>query len=273
MVAVTLGGNGFDRAWAIAVGADGRLTIAGATHAGLPPLRASSGLVAIQGTPGPDHRGPHLGLVRLLPDGALDPGFGKGGRSALVFGTVSSEPRSLTLLPDGKLLVAGLVEHEPVDPARPVWGHGIARFTADGLVDPSFGEAGTLDSGLCAADLHSKPIAVQPDGKIVLACPAADPPADTPAALRPQVLLMRYSADGVPDGGFGDRGIVRARVLGGPLEKTAVAIQADGGILVLCSGRDTPAGADGKPQGKTVVAVVRFTADGKLDPAFGAPPR
>src|SRR5690606_28140736 len=52
-----------------------------------------------------------LALVRFLPDGTLDDGFGDGGRVLLALG-VSASGNALALQPDGKILVLGTTQIE-----------------------------------------------------------------------------------------------------------------------------------------------------------------
>jgi uncharacterized delta-60 repeat protein len=88
-------------------------------------------------------------------------------------------------------------------------------------------------------------VAVQPDGKIVVAGSASG-----------DVALVRYKTDGTPDPAFDGDGIVTTNLGTSFDAANAVAIQADGKIVVAGM-------ADDKP------AVARYTTAGQLDSTFG----
>ena len=66
--------------------------------------------------------------------------------------------------PDGKVVLAGITW----DPL--VFGYDIAlaRYLEDGSLDPSFGSAGKVVTD-CPLDCHVEDMAIQPDGKLVIA--------------------------------------------------------------------------------------------------------
>jgi len=152
---ISIGTNRQDEANALVLQPDGRLVTAGFSSDGVESF---------------------LALLRLNPDGVLDPSFGFGGGVLTSFGPGSfSIPSGLVLQPDGKLVEAGtsLFFGSDVD------GDGIpdgdidfalVRHNSDGSLDPSFGFGGgtltLLNAG--SADLISA-LAAQPDGKLVVA--------------------------------------------------------------------------------------------------------
>jgi len=88
-------------------------------------------------------------VVRYLPDGSLDTGFGIGGYTDL-----SGLGANLVLQPDGKILVGGI--------------SGVARLTSTGALDPTFDGDGiaTLDSSVF---FPVGGVAIDRNGKIVVA--------------------------------------------------------------------------------------------------------
>ena len=158
-------------------------------------------------------------------------------------------------------------EHVPVRrtastrPRRPVAAGLVAALVALGLVlasplpsgaaeagslDPAFGGNGTVvtDVGADTQDTGVD-VAVQPDGKIVVAGTSGD-----------DVLVLRYNADGTLDTSFSGDGKLTQDISGADAGN-AVALQPDGKILVAGS-----SGAD------TAFAVLRFTPAGALDTTF-----
>ena len=117
--------------------------------------------------------------------------------------------------------------------------------------DPGFGSNGVAAYPLGGGSAQIDALAVQPDGKLVLAGTANDANGD------PAVLLARLRPDGSLDSSFGNGGSVIKQFETGatPISRAhAVLLQPDGKILV---------GTDGP-------LVVRFDSSGKLDPTFGS---
>lgn len=104
------------------------------------------------------HSGFNTVLVRLNPDGSLDPTFGRNGKTSLRVGGGNWE-RSLAIQPDGKLLVAS--------------SFTLARFHSDGSLDRGFSEGSgsfRFREGMAATS-----IALQPDGQAVVGLTVASP--------------------------------------------------------------------------------------------------
>lgn len=188
------------------------------------------------------------------PDGFLDPLFGQGGLQKVAFGE-NADPSAATgmaVLPDGRILLAGIVEPE----AGVVSRIGLARLRADGQVDESFGRPQYLPAGLEAA--FPRAVTVQPDGKLVVVGEGH------PIGPGRRALICRFLADGSVDGGFATLDNVLApgcRVLEEANDSTAVAvaIQRDGRIAMAGS-----IDSDGVSHG----LVVRLDASGNYDDDF-----
>ena len=184
-------------------------------------------------------------------DGDVDTGFGLDGIA--LTGIDSANGPAIVLQPDGSIL---LCDQELEANSDSGVDFLVARFSADGSLDHSFGTGGrlTLDFGQgydgCAD------IALQADGRIVLAGStiAAD------GAHR--FAIARLNSDGTPDGDFGTHGRVTLYNLGGGNfdRASSIAIQADGRIVVA-GAADTPA------RDKNFV-LVRLLDDGSLDASF-----
>ncbi len=113
-------GTGFANASSVLVQPDGKLVAAGSTNS----LGSPTGI--------------DVALARYLPDGTLDPLFGVGGTVITPFSSGTDVASDLTLQFDGKLVVAG--ESDGV--------RLLARYDADGALDPSFLGAGSVTIGL-----------------------------------------------------------------------------------------------------------------------------
>ena len=216
-------GDAVSTANAIAVQPDGRIVVAGSTA----------------GTPGFDWR-----LVRLNPDGTLDASFGTGGVVTTDFGGDYDIATAVALQPDGRIVVAGY-EGDDSGVDR---DFAVARFSADGSLDASFGAGGRVTANLTQGPDDAQDVVLQPDGKIVVAGIAGS-----------QFGLLRLNPDGTGDASFGAGGGVRTDV-GGLAFVTSVVLQADGRIVVGGSSSTGPSGT---------FALARHLPDGRLDPSFG----
>jgi len=119
----------------------------------------------------------------------------------------------------------------------------LARFTAGGRLDPTFGNAGRL---LTELDWSSADLALQGDGKIVAAGGSDDP------------ALARMLPAGELDSSFGSAGtVVTSLGSRGAIAASAATIQRTYEIVAV-----------GTNNGDFVVA--RYLPDGSLDPTFGS---
>ncbi len=122
-----------------------------------------------------------------------------------------------------------------------------------GSLDTSFA-TGTVITPVGPGEDYAEAIAVQSDGKIILA-------GRSNTGAGNDFALVRYNRDGSLDTSFGTGGKVTTAVGSGGDEAYAVAVQSDGKILAAGS-------ADGGASGLDF-ALVRYNADGSLDASFG----
>ncbi len=180
--------------------------------------------------------------------GDLDPSFGGGDLVITDFGSQSkSRAAAVALQPNGQIVVAGSVY--PGHLANPRFA--VARYNADGSLDANFGSGGTAttDFGSPRGNVV-RAVALQPDGKIVLA-------GNTTTNVGDIFALARFNADGSLDVGFGNGGKVTTEFRGFD-RPSAVGIQRDGKIVVV-----------GTTGGFLDFALARYNTDGSLDAGFG----
>ena len=185
------------------------------------------------------------GIVRYTTDGSLDMGFGVGGHVDSPFMT------DVAIQPDNRIVTSGFAFAK----------FGVYRYETDGTPDATFDGDGkaTLAPGTGSAKANG--LALQPNGKIVVAGAYRKEP-----GIR-RFALGRLTASGAIDSVFGGGdGFVATRLGGQHSEARAVALQADGKIVV--------AGASwyGSPMQDNAdvssFAVARYTAAGALDRRF-----
>ncbi len=195
-------------------------------------------------------------VARFGVDGVLDTGFGSQGRADIPLGTAAARCHGVAVMADGRIVVAGEASGAQSTP-----GFGVARLTAQGILDPTFGNG----SGIVVHPFDAMPasqalgVVVRPDGRIVVAGTAYR------SADISEMALLQLGADGVPDEGFGTAGEVLA-------DFRSAGWRASGALSVAldASGRLVVAGSAKSISGNTDFAAIRVLADGQLDPAFGA---
>ena len=189
-------------------------------------------------------------VARFNSNGSLDLGFGGSGTGQVAtdIGSSSNSARNIALQANGAIVVSG----KPPG-SQPGFDHtDIARYTASGLLDASFGSGGKLT--LVGVDV-GQGLARQADGKFVMVGSVIE--ATVPATAR--FLLKRLNLDGGPDTTFGNAGTVetaftQSATAGG------VALQGDGKVVVVGT-RAFSANAN--------FIVARYNANGSVDTGFG----
>jgi uncharacterized delta-60 repeat protein len=178
--------------------------------------------------------------------GALDPGYGNGGRVVLPVGD-NAEATAFALQPDDRALLGGVA----------IFGgeerFAIARLTPQGTPDGTFGNGGVASAKVGVNVNALFALAVQPDGKIVAAGTA------DPGSGNTGFAVARFLSDGTLDQSFGDHGTVVTSFVG---TAETVAIQSDGKIVVAGDHVQLPSL-------HFDFGLARFQPNGDLDPSFG----
>ena len=197
-------------------------------------------------------------LARLNADGSLDGSFHPPLAALAPFGGVppgyvASNERAVTALgvqADGKVVVAGYnytwAENQALEDGFATWRYFIFRFQANGNHDASF--AGGVGNQEAGTFFPPTALAIQPDGKIVLAGYRVF---SVGGSTRSGIL--RLNADGTLDAGFLPEPRVNASFI------HALALQPDG-RMVVAGYLDGPNGYANE--------VVRFNANGSPDATF-----
>jgi uncharacterized delta-60 repeat protein len=129
-----------------------------------------------------------------------------------------------------------------------------AAFAQAGGLDTSFGGDGKVTTDVTARGDFATEVAIQADGKIVVAGGAS-------WERNSKFVLLRYNVDGTLDTSFGGDGRVTTNFTRRLDAAYGVAIQADGKIVA--------AGDAGLRTGNSRFALARYNADGSLDTSFG----
>jgi uncharacterized delta-60 repeat protein len=204
------------------------------------PLVALAALVVLALTPA---------LSRAeIPAGSLDPNFGNAGVSALggVVGSFNDVATYDSGPEQGKLVAAGVTNDGPV---RSIL---LARFSANGTLDQSFGTSGIVVSSLNLE--FASAVAPARDGGVLV---VAEGPSPT------QSVIARFTKTGDLDDGGGQAGSgfgsCGCGFVGGlpPITGIAVATHGPGAGEILYTARDTVGRltADGSPLWQRQLAI------------------
>ena len=229
-----------DVADAVAVQPDGKIVIGGSTN--LPSSVDSS-----------------FALARYNPNGTLDATFGNGGVVLTNIGDNLDGITALAIRLDGKIVVAGFRAYFRPPGEERNSDIALARYNADGSLDLSFGINGVTISdfgpvpGYFADDATS--LKLTADGRIIIC-------GDSDGGGYYDFLVARYSADGWPDTTFGVNGSMKTDLGNGYQDGSSdAAIQPDGKIVSVGAALPNSFDLD--------FAMVRYLANGSLDPTFG----
>jgi uncharacterized delta-60 repeat protein len=135
----------------LAVQSDGRIVLAGSIDSGSFPQTTS-----------------RFALMRLLTDGRIDDSFGDGGRVQTSLTDRGDKAIAVALQADGKIVAAGAANTQGNS------NFGVARYLANGDLDPSFDQDGKLTFDFFTSTDFAENVAIQSNGKIVLGGLARD---------------------------------------------------------------------------------------------------
>jgi uncharacterized delta-60 repeat protein len=171
--------------------------------------------------------------------GVLDPLFSGDGKLTDWLSLGDDSVSGVAVQPDGKIVVAGSSWTVRSD------DFAVARYNLDGSLDSTFGTGGKVTTDFGSSYDWAYAVAIQPDGKIVLA-----------GQSQFDFALVRYNPDGSLDSTFGVDGKVTTN-FGPNISSTAysVAVHTDGKIVAA-------------GQANSDFAVVRYNPNGSLDTSF-----
>jgi len=234
--------NGYDAFYDVAIQPDGKIVAVGETDQD-PTEEANSDIF----------------IVRLNDEGTPDTSFGANGVATYDDQLHSYDwGESVVIAPGGKIIVAGGVADGPVYDST-----FVARYTANGVLDLSFGTGGVFIRDISEEGVsdYANAAALTPDGKILV----------TGGYIRAidnsglSSYLLQLNDNGVPDTSFGEDGIVR-------LEASELNNLYFPGLVVSPNGKILIAGHWTAYEGgmnATDIIVQRLDAQGNPDTTFG----
>src|SRR5262249_23257043 len=130
-------------------------------------------------------------LTRSNRDGSPDASFGTNGVVSTAFGSALGAANDIALQSDGKIVVVGSERARAGFPDDD--NFSVRRYNADGTLDTTFGAGGVVTTDFAGFADTGKAVAIQTDGKIVVA-------GQTNSATSVDLALARYNGDGTLDG-------------------------------------------------------------------------
>ena len=224
---ITAIGSGNAAAYSVALQSDGKIVVAG---------RCSNGTNT------------DFCLARYLASGALDMSLNSTGTVITTIGSGGDVARGVALQPDGKIVLAGYCSNGTSS------DFCLARYLASGTLDVSFNGSGTVITPIGVGDDYAISLALQPDGKIIVAGVCSN-------GANSDFCLARYLANGTFDTSFNSTGKVITPIGSSDDYGYSVALQPDGKIVVAgycVSGANLD------------FCLARYLANGTLDTSFGS---
>ncbi|HKQ40821.1 MAG TPA: hypothetical protein VJ063_22325 [Verrucomicrobiae bacterium] len=220
-------------AQSVALQTDGKIVVAGSAQT------ISNGVFAI---------------ARLNVDGSFDHTFGGDGTVMTAVGVgstnsiASAAGHAVAIQTDGKILLAGSAYNVDSD------DFALTRYNSDGSLDGTFDGDGKVLTAFSSASDGALAMAIQTDGKIILA-------GNTYIGGNSDFAVARYNANGSLDASFDGDG--KAVTTIGFLDDSATAIKIQpNGKIVVAGITDAETNYN--------FAVVRYNSNGSLDSTFGA---
>ncbi len=212
-----------DGAYGIAIQTDGNIVVGGLAYSSI--------------------TGVDFALARYDTTGTLDTTFDNDGKVTIDINNNSfDEGHALFIQPDGKILLAGSFTTNADK------GYAVIRVNSDGTLDSSFSSNGIAMFNISTLDDYCSAIALQTDGRILLA-------GITGNSTSSHITMLRLNSNGTIDGSFGIGGILT----------TINNIYSDAYCMTLQNDEKILVGGDTEyPGGNSDFAVFRYNNDVQL---------
>jgi len=185
----------------------------------------------------------YFATARFNTNGTLDNTFGTGGSVITGIGGSADEATGIAIQSDGKIVVGGAATNVYNDFA-------MVRYNTNGTLDNSFGISGKVTTDIGGGPDYANEIALETDGKIILAGYSYN------GSMYNNTALVRYNSNGTIDNTFGTNGKSVTTIGNYDNGASSMALQTDGKIII--SGWTTNSGDN-------EMTVARLMATGTTD--------
>jgi uncharacterized delta-60 repeat protein len=189
-----------------------------------------------------------IAIARYNTNGALDAGFGTGGKVTISAGSYDDDVYGIAIQPNGKIILAGYSFNGATNQGVMI------RFLPNGTLDNTFGSGGMMLTPNTSQWDTFLSIALQSNGKII------GSGYHTANGVNRNFAILRYDTTGVLDPSFAGNGIVTTDFSGNDDEAYGVVVQPNGQIVA--------AGYSINGTAKTF-GLARYNSNGALDNTFG----
>lgn len=188
-------------------------------------------------------------MAQVQYPGIIDSTFGVNGKVTSSFNSFACVARAIAVQSDGKIIVAGESHNGTFN------RFAIARYLSDGTIDNQFGTGGKVVFSIGTGNSVARSIAIQNDGKIIVA-------GNLENQTYSRFAMARLTSNGVLDNQFGANGIVQTALdLGFDIAYGVAIVPSSGKIVLGGVSFDTLANGE--------FAVARYNTNGTLDGGFG----
>ncbi len=177
--------------------------------------------------------------------GDLDLTFGGTGKVTTDIGGSDDSGSGVVVQSDGKIILAGTSTNGSSSYFT------VVRYKIDGSLDTSFNGIGKVATSISNGDNYARSVALQSDGKIVVA-------GSSGVTSNPDFAVLRYNTNGTLDTTFNGTGTVTTEFIGADDHANSVVIQSNGKIVL----------AGNSNGNNTRFALARYNANGSLDTSF-----
>jgi uncharacterized delta-60 repeat protein len=189
-------------------------------------------------------------IMRYLPSGTLDAGFGDGGVVVRDLGGYDVI-QAILIQPDGKIVVAGSGDH----------GLVVMRFSPNGSPDTGFGSGGVTVQPNAGRPPGPRTVVRQADDKLLLGLQGPRP--GDPVGTR-VFKVLRLTPTGSLDASFGENGVAMTDFGFGDSHDSNLV-----GLVLRSNGKILAAGSASDSEQHPLYAFARYDTNGVLDPSFG----
>ncbi len=212
-------------AYSVAIQSDGKIVVAGSSDNG---------------------NDSEFALTRYNSNGSLDTTFDGDGTVTTNIGVYSDGARSVAIQSDGKIVVAGYSDNGNNQ------DFALARYNSNGSLDTTFDGDGTVTTDIGGSNDAAISVAIQSDGKIVVA-------GDSLNGSYYEFAMTRYNSDGGLDAMFDGDGKITTDIGSSNDGAHSVAIQSDAKIVVAGFSYN---------ENNQDFALARYNSNGSLDTTF-----
>lgn len=223
-------------------------------------IQSADNKIVVGGSTGlPNSQDLLFALARYNTNGSLDGGFGVGGLVTTNYDIGADVVSRLAIQSDGKIVAAGtnpinfLNNNGVLTPQESKFA--LARYATDGALDGSFGTGGKVTTSFATGFDEAKGVAIQSDGKIVVAGSAV-------IGDNRDFAAARYNTNGTLDSSFNGTGLQRVDFA--IRNDTALGVAMEGDKIVMVGST-----ASATLTFDVNLAIARLNANGSIDTTFG----